>query len=127
MRPGSSTGGVDRPTGFGRRWRPSCAGPRAWPVVSQRRSTGTAYSLPDMRIAEAAAAVLRPLTAGIENLAWHRSGSCGGDVVDIERDGGQAAAGGAVGRAAVDAAAGGEGQAVEGLVALGVVRDWVAS
>ncbi len=46
--------------------------------------------------------------------------------MDIERDGGHAAVGGAVGVAAVDAAAGGEGQAIEGLVAPGVVRDWVA-
>ena len=45
--------------------------------------------------------------------------------MDIERDGGHAAVGGALGVAAVDAA-GEEGQAVEGLVALGVVRDWVA-
>src|SRR6266852_2751476 len=55
-----------------------------------------------------------------------RGGRChlsgGGDVVDVEGDGGQAAVGGAVGVAAVDAAASGEGQSVEGLVALGVVR-----
>ena len=42
--------------------------------------------------------------------------------MDVEGDGGQAALGGVVGVAAVDAAAGGKGQAVEGLVALGVVR-----
>src|SRR5215472_14733926 len=46
--------------------------------------------------------------------------------MDIERDGGLAAVGGAVGVAAVDAAAGGEGEAVEGLVGVGVVRDRVA-
>src|SRR5260370_40889631 len=46
--------------------------------------------------------------------------------MDIEGDGGLAAVGGTAGVAAVDAAARGEGQAVEGLVALGVVRDWVA-
>src|SRR5215472_399826 len=46
--------------------------------------------------------------------------------MDIERDGGQAAVGGAAGGAAVDAAAGGESQAVEGLVALGAVCDGVA-
>jgi hypothetical protein len=49
-------------------------------------------------------------------------GSGGGDVVDVERDGGQATVGSALGVAAVNAASGGEGQPVEGLVALGVVR-----
>jgi hypothetical protein len=47
-------------------------------------------------------------------------------VVDIERDGRQAAVGGIAGVAAVDAAASVEGQAAEGLVALGVVGYWVA-
>src|SRR5215471_1070835 len=54
------------------------------------------------------------------------AGSGGGDVVDIERDRGLAPVGGTAGVAAVDAAASGEGQPVEGLVALGVVRDGVS-
>src|SRR5437870_12902876 len=58
----------------------------------------------------------------VERARSTSSRSGGGDVVDIERDGSHAAVGGAVGVAAVDAAAGGEGQALEGLVALGVAR-----
>src|SRR5262249_20194386 len=62
------------------------------------------------------------LPPGRVKLGCSSSRSGGGDVVDVEGDGGQAAIRGAVGVAAVDAAAGGEGQAVEGLVALRVVR-----